>query len=153
MTPLFKKLNFKDQKEILVLHAPESFKKEIEEMQAYTQVHETTESLHAVEFIMTFVIKEEQINQLTPQFDQLLQGDGLLWFCYPKGTSKQYRCEFSRDKGWDVLGQHGFEGVRQVSVDEDWTALRFRRVDYIKSMTRRKSMAITKEGKSKTKGK
>jgi hypothetical protein len=27
----------------------------------------------------------------------------------------------------------GFDTVRQVAIDEDWSALRFRRVEYIKS--------------------
>jgi hypothetical protein len=30
----------------------------------------------------------------------------------------------------------GFEPVRQIAIDEDWSALRFRRTDFIKSMTR-----------------
>mgnify|MGYP005835701873 CR=1 FL=1 len=39
------------------------------------------------------------------------------------------------------------EPVRQVAIDEDWSALRFRRVEYIKTMTR--SFAMTLEGKAK----
>ena len=35
-----------------------------------------------------------------------------------------------------MLGEAGFEGVRQVAIDEDGSAIRFRHVDYIKSMTR-----------------
>jgi hypothetical protein len=27
----------------------------------------------------------------------------------------------------------GFDSVRQIAIDEDWSALRFRRVEYIKS--------------------
>jgi len=40
-----------------------------------------------------------------------------------------------------------------VAIDEDWSALRFRRVEFIKAMTRRVSSAMTKEGKAKTKQK
>jgi hypothetical protein len=36
-----------------------------------------------------------------------------------------------------------------VAIDEDWSALRFRRVGYIKTMTR--SFAMTKAGKEKVK--
>jgi hypothetical protein len=39
--------------------------------------------------------------------------------------------------------------VRQVAIDEDWSALRFRRVAHIKKMTR--SFAMTSEGKQKVK--
>lgn len=56
----------------------------------------------------------------------------LLWFAYPKGTSKKYKCDFNRDDGWEPLRKLGFDTVRQVAIDEDWSALRFRRVEFIK---------------------
>jgi len=40
--------------------------------------------------------------------------------------------------------------VRQVAIDEDWSALRFRRVEYVKKMTRDKKRAMTRAGKAKT---
>ncbi len=73
-----------------------------------------------------------------------------MWIAYPKGSSKRYKCEFNRDSGWTVLGSAGFEPVRQVAIDEDWSALRFRRVEHIKSMTRRASMTISEDGKRRT---
>jgi hypothetical protein len=56
----------------------------------------------------------------------------VLWIAYPKGTSKRYACQFNRDSGWDVIRDAGFESVRQVAIDEDWSALRFRRLAYVK---------------------
>jgi hypothetical protein len=49
-----------------------------------------------------------------------------------------------------VLGAAGFEPVRMVAIDEDWSALRFRRVAHIKSMTRSPRGAISRAGKRKT---
>ena len=46
---------------------------------------------------------------------------------------KRYICEFNRDDGWQVIRGAGFDSVRQVAIDEDWSALRFRRVEYIKA--------------------
>ena len=57
----------------------------------------------------------------------------MIWFAYPKGTSRRYTCEFNRDTGWNVIRGSGFESVRQVAIDEDWSALRFRRREYVKS--------------------
>jgi hypothetical protein len=79
----------------------------------------------------------------------LAEGDAILWFCYPKGTSKKYTCDFNRDTGWASLGQLGWEPVRQVAIDDDWSALRFRNPDFIKTMTR--SFAMTEKGKAKVK--
>jgi hypothetical protein len=58
-------------------------------------------------------------------------------------------CDFNRDTGWASLGAAGFEGVRMVAIDEDWSALRFRRVEFIRAMTRYKKRAMTKQGKQK----
>ena len=67
----------------------------------------------------------------------------------PPGTSKKYKCEFNRDSGWLVLGAAGFEPVRMVAIDDDWSALRFRRVEHIKKMARNPDGAISTAGKSK----
>ena len=56
----------------------------------------------------------------------------------------------NRDTGWKVLGAAGFEGVRMVAIDEDWLAVRFRRVEFIKAMNRDVSGAMTSAGKART---
>ena len=48
-----------------------------------------------------------------------------------------------------MFGAAGFEPVRQVAIDEDWSALRFRRVEHVKTLTRSKAMALTEEGKER----
>jgi hypothetical protein len=78
------------------------------------------------------------------------KGDAAIWIVYPKGSSKGYRCEFNRDSGWQVLGEAGFEPVRQVPIDADWSALRFRRVENIKAMVRDPAGASSKAGRAKT---
>jgi hypothetical protein len=52
-------------------------------------------------------------------------------FAYPKGTSKTLKSEVNRDSGWDVLRSAGFDTVRLVAIDADWSALRFRRKENI----------------------
>jgi hypothetical protein len=59
----------------------------------------------------------------------------VVWFAYPKQSSKKYVSEIDRDHGWAKLGAAGFEPVRMVAIDEDWSAVRFRRVDYIKTLS------------------
>jgi hypothetical protein len=69
---------------------------------------------------------------------------------YPKRSSKKYDTDISRDDGWQPLGDLGFEPVRQVAVDEDWSALRFRQTSRIKTMTRNSEMTLSAEGKKRT---
>lgn len=147
MNPVFKKMNYKEQTVIHSINTPESFEKELKEMTAVAAIKKQIKATDKAEFIIAFCTKQQEIDKLVPVFAKALQGDGVLWFAYPKGSSKKYKCDFNRDTGWAILGQHGFEPVRQVAIDEDWSALRFRRVEHIKTMIR--SFAMTKEGKDK----
>ena len=140
MNPIFKKLNFKDQGAVVVVNAPPSFKKEILEMKAVTKVV-TAISSGEISFFLGFVTKQQEVDALVEKVVPLLAKDGLIWFAYPKGSSKKYKCEFNRDSGWTKLGKHDFEPVRMVAIDEDWSALRFRHVDNIKVMTRSRTLS------------
>lgn len=148
MSTIFTKLNRKQPGEILVINAPASFESEVaalENVPVRRSVAETT----AITFALAFVTKQDEVNRLASAIAAKTQGDALIWFAYPKGTSKKYKCEFNRDTGWAALGQAGFEPVRMVAIDEDWSALRFRRVEYIKTLTRSKLGAISEQGKAR----
>ena len=83
-------------------------------------------------FALVFANTQADVDSWAKALASHTEGDVLLWFAYPKASSKKYRCEFNRDTGWGVLSALGFESVRQVAIDEDWSALRFRRVPYVK---------------------
>jgi hypothetical protein len=147
MSALFKKLNLGTQGSIHVLNAPKSFEPELAALDGVT-VKRTVAGASA--FAMAFVITQADLEAASRKLAAACTGDAVLWMVYPKGTSKKYQCEFNRDSGWPVLGAAGFEPVRMVALDEDWSALRFRRVEHIKSMTRSRNGAISKAGKRKT---
>ena len=146
MTPLFKKLNLKDQTELVILNAPEGFEAELAQLQNL-KIHRDLKSAKKAQFALTFATKQNEVDKAAKGIAAKLEGDAVVWFAYPKGSSKKYKCEFNRDTGWAVLGEVGLEPVRQVAIDEDWSALRFRRVEFIKTMTR--SFAMTEKGKEK----
>src|ERR1035437_308695 len=132
MSKLFEKLNLKDQQEILILHAPESFRPELARLPVLT-VHHHIESVAEIGFFLAFVTRKSEVDALAGEVAARAKGDATVWFAYPKAASKQFKCDFNRDTGWDSLQAAGFDAVRSVAIDEDWTALRFRRVEYIKS--------------------
>ncbi|HEU0041950.1 MAG TPA: hypothetical protein VFQ15_06340 [Jiangellaceae bacterium] len=45
-----------------------------------------------------------------------------LWVAYPKGN----RSDINRDTVWPILTEHGVRPNGQVSLDDTWSALRFR---------------------------
>jgi len=148
MTPLFKKLNYKAQQIIHVLNAPDTFHAELKDMSTIAKVLTLVGTTSKIEFALVFVIRQADVDSYAPQVVPCLQGDAVMWFCYPKGTSKKYKCDINRDKGWNILGESGFEPVRQVAIDEDWSALRFRKTEHIKEMKR--GFAMSEEGKKRT---
>ena len=85
----------------------------------------------------------EQVDALAPEIALKAEGDAIVWFAYPKGTSKRYKSQIDRDHGWNMLGHEGFEPVRIVAIDEDWSAKRFRRARFIKNMTRARKHRLT----------
>jgi hypothetical protein len=138
----FEKLNLKDQTAILVLNAPASFEPELAALHAVTVLRDL-QPLDAIDFSLAFVTTQRQVDTLAQAIASRAKGDAVVWFAYPKGTSKRYKSEINRDSGWQVLGEAGFEPVRAVAIDEDWSAIRFRRVEFIKTMTRANEHRIT----------
>jgi hypothetical protein len=45
-----------------------------------------------------------------------------LWVLYPKGN----KADINRDSLWPIVGEHGLRPITQISVDDTWSALRFR---------------------------
>ena len=144
----FDKLNLKDQKQILVINAPESFEPELKSLRGIA-IERDLKNAGDTEFALAFVTKQKEVDTLGKAIAKKAQGDAVVWFAYPKGSSKKYKSEIKRDAGWQVLGDAGFEPVRMVAIDEDWSAVRFRRADFIKSLTRSKEHRMSAQGKAR----
>jgi hypothetical protein len=147
MSDLFRKLNLKDHDPILVLDAHDAFEPHLRALDGVT-VHRAighAPIAFAIAFVTTLAGVERVARELAPQ----VAGDGILWCAYPKGSSRRYTCEFNRDTGWASLGTAGFEPVRQVAIDEDWSALRFRRTEHIGTLRRDPARALSAAGKAR----
>ena len=130
MSPLFKKLNLKQHNPIVILNAPDSFRHETAQL-TDVKILSSLDQVAQVDFALVFATTQADVNACSLALQDKASDDATLWFAYPKGTSKKYRCDFNRDTGWEVLRRHGFDSVRMVAIDEDWSALRFRRNEYI----------------------
>jgi hypothetical protein len=129
---IFQKLNLKAQREIAVFNVPASFEAEVAQLKGIKILRDVRKPT-AIQFALAFVTQQSELNRLSRILADGSEGDALLWFAYPKGTSKRYSCDFNRDTGWQVIRKAGFDSVRQVAIDEDWSALRFRRAEYVKT--------------------
>jgi hypothetical protein len=145
---VFEKLQLKDQDEIVVLHAPESFEPELAKLKGVV-VKRSLTGAKEIEFSLAFVMTQPEVEGAVKGVTSRATGDAVVWFAYPKGSSKRYTSTINRDSGWASMGKAGFEPVRMVAIDEDWSALRFRRAEFIKTMKRDAKWAMSKEGKKK----
>lgn len=99
-------------------------------------------------FVLAFVRSQAEIERSAARLASLLGGDDpLLWLAYPKKSSKRHRSDVGRDESWQPLGDLGFEPVRQVAIDADWLALRFRRTEKVATLTR--SRALSPAGRAR----
>lgn len=137
MKSLLDKLNYKGQKRISVINAEESFILSISNELKDVIIDQEIDPRYPYEFIILFVRKVSEVEFLAPIALHNLMADGVLWFCYPKKTSKKYSTDIDRDHGWKALNDSRLHVVRLVAIDADWSALRFRNIKYIKSTSGR----------------
>lgn len=147
---MLSKLKYKDQSPVLVLNAPPEFATTLSAWKKVTEVHTALDKKTGYAFAVIFVTTPAEVKKHGVPALAKLGDDAPLWFGYPKKTSKKYSSTISRDQGWEVLGEKGFEPVSLVALDDDWSLLRFRQVANIKTMIRRSGMTLSAEGKAKT---
>jgi hypothetical protein len=109
---------------VLIVNAPEGYLASLGELPEGVVVSETPEG--KFDFVHLFVRDSGQLAALLPAAVEAAEYDGLFWISYPKKSSK-VKTDLSRDLFWDLeAAGTSLRPVTQVSVDEVWSALRFR---------------------------
>lgn len=94
MHQLLKKLNYKDQSPVLLRNLPVELQDFAKYIQTVTEVVYNLEEVEKPQFALFFVTQLQEIEQISEALPGRLEGDATLWFVYPKGTSKRYKCDF-----------------------------------------------------------
>lgn len=137
MKTLLEKLNYKGQKRIAVINIEKDFTLDSNNELINTVIDNEIDLKYPYDYMIIFVRKVSDVEKIAPVALHNLVADGVLWFCYPKKTSRKYSSDIDRDHGWKALNDTGFFGIRMVAIDEDWSALRFRNRKYIKATSDR----------------
>jgi len=119
-----KKLKFKDKG--IVLNAPAGIEKEFIELGFATLFDKKVKSKNTLVFINN---NKEYLNFLHNQLKNVVP-DSVLWFAYPKGTSK-IKTDINRDTIRVTGEQFNITTVTSISIDDNWSALRFRPIDRV----------------------
>jgi hypothetical protein len=125
-SPLARKLLIRPGHRILVLNAPEGYVDRLDPLPEGATVSKEQGGEPAGSFnqVHLFVGDRAQLQRDAAAALALagLEEGGVLWACYPKGG----KADINRDRGWEPLLDQGWHQVTQVSIDETWSALRFR---------------------------
>jgi hypothetical protein len=127
VNPVLKKLLYKGQTPVLLLGAPP-------EAAALAKafgspVHTRPAAGTKYPFVLGFARSAAEMDAIAKAADRALADGALFWSAYPKGTSKKYKgADINRDSGHARMKTHGFDGVSLVALDDDWSAMRFKRL-------------------------
>ena len=118
MVDIAKKLQIKSGQTVLVKNAPEGFVLDLPEAALLV---ETADSADAV---LVFVKDSSELATHARPFMDAARRDAIAYVAYPKAG--QLGTDLNRDILWGHVTKEGLRGVRQISLDDVWSAMRFR---------------------------
>jgi hypothetical protein len=121
--PLTERLNLTGQLRALIMNAPKGYRTLLGPLPPDITVN--TKPSGKYDFVHLFVNNREELARIGPDAMKAVKPMAIFWVSYPKKTAKT-DTDMSRDEGWEVVTDAGFEAVAQVAVDDVWSALRFR---------------------------
>ncbi len=124
MEDTIKKFKFKDKG--IVLNAPKAIENEFIKLGFKTSFDENIKSKNTV----VFINKKSELLEFLKADLKKIESDSVFWFAYPKGTSK-IKTDINRDIIRMTVEDFGIKTVSAISIDDTWSALRFRPVDKV----------------------
>ena len=120
---LVKKLKLKAGQRAAIVNAPDGY---VVSLQPLPDGVELVERLDGTfDWVQAFLQNKAELETLLPQLVRALKPVSMLWFTFPKGTSK-IQTDLTRDKGWDALQGADLKWITLVSVDDTWSAFAVR---------------------------
>ena len=120
---LIKKLRIQAGQRALILNPPAGYVESLGDLPEGVKLADRPEG--PFDFVHLFVRDSNELGNLAPAAIAAVAYDGLLWISYPKRSSK-VETDLSRDVLWELMMETGLRPVTQVSIDDVWSALRFR---------------------------
>lgn len=126
MSDLSKKLNIKnDDDSLLIVNPIYGFIKDLE-AEHDGDIHTELED-ELYNFILIFGTLQFELEELAHRYSEYLTPGGVLWLAYPKKSSTNFGDgDCSKGTLWNVLKDYDFEALRDISLTEDFNAIRYR---------------------------
>ena len=124
MQDIIKKFKFKDIG--IVINAPTNLEAQFTELGFKTSFDKKIKSTNTLVFINN---SKDYLDFLSKQ-PKNIEPDSVLWFAYPKGTSK-IKTDINRDTIRLTGEDFNITTVTAISIDDTWSSLRFRPIDKV----------------------
>ena len=119
------KLMIKEGRKVLFVNPPKNYKSTLGELPPNVSVLKGPKE--PVDIIQVFVTSRKELEEQLPRLKVALTPKGILWVSFLKGTSKlKGQLNLNRDSIAEYAETLGLEGVATISVDDDWSGLRFK---------------------------
>ncbi|MEO8795571.1 MAG: YdeI/OmpD-associated family protein [Daejeonella sp.] len=128
VSKLAKKLLIKPAQRILLINPPENYTDLINPLPREAEIFRHPEGNYDV--IQVFVLNKLELIIELERLQDHLRPDTILWICYPKKTSGIHS-DLEMMQSWDETATYGLSGVTALSINETWTALRFKPTNQI----------------------
>jgi hypothetical protein len=120
--PLYEKLNLKPGHHLYLMNGPADYTIDLPDDIALVEV---ASAEMPADVVHLFVRNRAELDQHLAGATERVKDGGMLWVSYPKGSSG-VETDINRDSLADLVIAAGWRPVRQVAVDEVWSALRFK---------------------------
>lgn len=124
MQDIIKKFRFKEK--AIVINAPTNLEIQFVELGFKTSFEKNMKSKNTVVFINN---NNQYLDFLKNKLKNI-ESDSVLWFAYPKGTSK-IKTDINRDTIRVTGEEFNITTVSAISIDNTWSGLRFRPIDRV----------------------
>jgi hypothetical protein len=126
---LCKKLQLKAGQKALIMRAPDHYPKLLAPLPENVTI--SNAAVGSNDHVHLFVKNSEDLKTALAEISTFLLADTVFWIFYPKKSSGT-DTDLNMMAAWEEPGNYGLRPVSSVSIDDTWTALRFKPIDQVK---------------------
>ncbi|MFT3901982.1 MAG: hypothetical protein QM727_02365 [Niabella sp.] len=137
---VFEKLQYVDEKNLLIQGLPSSIEKQFSKL-SFAKNMTPLLKARKLDFALIFAVNENQLNRILGDVMPSLKENTKFWVAYPKATSKIVT-DLNRERSWNKLTDQGYSGIDNVELDHVWTATRFEKSCVVKKAATSKKRQV-----------
>jgi Protein of unknown function (DUF3052) len=119
--PVAERLQVKRDRRLAVVGASAALEKTVGAANARSEVAKA-------DVVLFFAADRGTLDKGLPKLLKTMSPAAIFWIAYPKLSSK-LAADLSRDIIHALAPAHGLDTVSQVAIDDDWSALRLKRIN------------------------